>query len=340
MTMIRTISMLSIAVLVLLGTSNANAQKYEYNNKSGKGHSTNKGNNYNGGKSSSINKAVDYYKKHNGGSYNNNNSHHNNNSHRNSHGTYNSNKINSHYIDNRYFKNSHSNTNRHSGHTYHYDNNDHVIRNKYGHAIGKYQHNVFKQDSRYILPHHGNNHHGSYYYNGGSYWYYPQTDTHNAYANHKPVQIKYGGWSQYEDLSGRFEELCNEFCLDLYYNYQHNPGFKETYRQAYNLLTTAQWIHAPEHRNDRNGIKSRLKGLDAGYYGLLNDCQGWTRQQRKQVGNLHVESKLDLIETSLLHLMNDVGVERTPQHVINEKAPAPAAFEKAPSPDSFAPLKP
>ena len=93
----------------------------------------------------------------------------------------------------------------------------------------------------YVIPshsHYGNQHHGSYYVTGKNYYYTPSSVTYSTSMNvapappRDPVQLQFGGFSRCEDLSGRLESEVNNFCLDLHYNYQHNPGFGESYREA------------------------------------------------------------------------------------------------------------
>ena len=156
----------------------------------------------------------------------------------------------------------------------------------------------------------------------------------------KPVQIAFGGFTQVEDISGRLETLTNELLLDLHYNYPHNPGYAETYGEAYQLLQVAKYIHAAEHARDRAAIQSKLNGMDALFHHVQNDVRGWSRHHHRQVGQLGILSKMDMIESALHHLMNDVGVQQAPASgVANGVAPpppgvAPGALTTAPPPSA------
>lgn len=68
------------------------------------------------------------------------------------------------------------------------------------------------------------------------------------------MQVEFGSFSHVDDLASRLEELTNELCLDLHYNYSHNAGFRETYGEGYQLLAVAQFIHGAEHNNDRDAF--------------------------------------------------------------------------------------
>lgn len=210
---------------------------------------------------------------------------------------------------------------------YNIDHNSHVIRDRHGHIIGRYHHNVIHQDSRYIVPHSGQHHLGTYYVRSGRYYYYPQTAS--SQVRYQPQLVSFGGFSHVDDLALRLETLSNEFCLDLHYNYAHNHGFRETYREAYHLLQVAKYIHDAEHRNDRLAVQRELGGLDQLFHHLEDDVRGWSRHHRRQIGQLGILSKMDLMESTLHHLMNDVGVHATPAY---EQAPPPEAIEQAPPP--------
>lgn len=214
---------------------------------------------------------------------------------------------------------------------YHIDHHDHVIRDSHGHIIGRYHHDVVHSGSSYILPHSGNHHHGTYYVNDGGYFYHPNSSGLNAHTV-QPVAIEFGGFSHVDDLASRLEMLTNEFCLDLHYNYSHNPGFAGTYAEAYEILQIAKFIHAAEHQHDRQAIAERLGGVDQLFHHVQDDVRDWTRHQHRQIGHLGIVSKMDLIESTLHHLMNDVGVALTPDP--NEQAPPPGGVggEQAPPP--------
>jgi len=223
---------------------------------------------------------------------------------------------------------NHGNHHNHSGYSpgYHIDHHNHAIRDSHGHVIGNYHHDVIHQNSTYIVPHTGHAHHGTYYQRDNGYYYYPQTaNLGNAQLQSQPVQVKFGSFSHVDDLAFRLEKLSNEFCLDLHYNYSHSPGFTETYSEAYQILEVAKYIHAAEHHNDRKAIAERLGGLDQLFHHVQDDVRGWHRHHHKQIGQLGIQSKMDLMESTLHHLMNDVGVAETiiDEHG-EEQAPPPA----------------
>ncbi len=209
------------------------------------------------------------------------------------------------------------------GPTYRIDSRSNVVRDRHGATIGRYGRNVIHRDSTYIVPHTGGQHRGTYYVREGRHYYHPQTAsaTGGHHPAGRPQLVAYGGFSQVDDLSGRLETLLNEFCLDLHYNYSHNPGFQQAYREAYQVLDAAKHIHAAKHHGDHAAVQQRLANVDQLFHHVQSEVQGWASDHHQQVGSLGTLSKMDLIESTLHHLLNDVGV-----------GPAPADRRQAPPP--------
>ncbi len=210
----------------------------------------------------------------------------------------------------------------------HIDHDDRVVRDSHGHIISRHHGGNAHRNWDHIVPRYQTNHSGSYYSSGGRYYYAPQTaGIGQAPA---PVAVQFGSFSHVDDLAVRLEGLTNELCLDLHYNYQHNHGFRETYAEAYQILQVAKFIHDAEHAQDRQAIAARLGGLDALFHHVEDDVRGWSRHHHRQIGSLGILTKMEYIESTLHHLMNDVGVQAAPQGP--EQAPAPGGVELAPPP--------
>ena len=215
---------------------------------------------------------------------------------------------------------------------YHIDHHDHVVRDSHGHVIGRYHHDVVHQNSTYIVPHTSHSaHHGTYHVHNNRYYYTPQTaSTGTRHVVARPTVVEFGSFSHVDDLAARLESLSNEFLLDLHYNYSHNHGFRETYAEAYQLMEVARFIHAAEHQHDREAIQGRLNGMDSLFHHLQDDVRGWSRHHHVQIGQLGILSKMDMIESALHHLMNDVGVQQAPAPGANGQAPPPAGSAGSP----------
>ena len=217
---------------------------------------------------------------------------------------------------------------------FHVDHHDHVIQDSHGHVIGRYHHDVIHRNAQHIVPHLNTFHHGTYYRQNGHSFYHPQMAMIGTLqVPPTPQEITFGGYGHVDDLAQRLELLMNDLCLDLYYNYSHNPGFRETYSEAYSLLETSKFIHAAEHANDRDAISRKLGGADALFHHVEDDVRGWSRIHHRQIGTLGILSKMEMAESVLHHLMEDAGVK--PE--IPEVAPAPGIGgpELAPLPTTF-----
>ena len=183
---------------------------------------------------------------------------------------------------------------------------------------------------RHVVSQFAPQYRGTYSERNGHSYYQPS-------ANAALEEIRFGSFSHVDDLAVRLEYLSNALCLDLHYNYSHNHGFAETYAEAYSILEAARFIHALEHNHqDRAAIQARLGGLDALFHHVQDDVRGWSRIHRRQIGDLGIITKLDLMEGTLHHLMNDVGVRTS---AFDEAAPLPATAEVAPPPVPMAPRR-
>ena len=200
---------------------------------------------------------------------------------------------------------------------------DDVIRDGVGDAIRKYSDDLIPHDSTHIIPHTNGHNHGNYYVRNGEYYYVPRTTT--GHQNHRRQQVAFGSFSHVDELASRLETLSNQFCLDLHYNYSHNPGFRETYREAYQMLQVAKYIHAAKHQHDRRAIRKELSGVDQLFHHIQDDVRGWSRHHHRRIGRHGISSQMAMIESTLHHLINDVGVNPTSlrQGAEVEQAPAP-----------------
>ncbi len=197
---------------------------------------------------------------------------------------------------------------------------------QYGRIIGRYGRVAIIPHSVYGAPHTS-----PYFSRNGLNSFDPQ-----IYGGSSPTivppQVEFGAYSHVDDLAIQLETLVNEFCLDLYYNYSHNYDFMATYREAYQILEISRFIHAAEHIYDRDAIRSKLGGLDALFRHVQDDVRGWTRLHHRQIGRFGIQAKMDLIDSTLQHLMNDVGVTLTPTVDGPVGAPLTVPVEPPPTP--------
>ena len=143
-----------------------------------------------------------------------------------------------------------------------------------------------------------------------------------------PAKLEFGGFGHVDALATRLETEANRWCLDMHANYHHNPGFAETYVEAYKILQAAQYVHSAEHRYDRPAIRAELVALDPLFHHVQEKIKSWTRQQTLAVGDTGINGKAEAIESILHHLLYDVGIQV--QHgggatEVPGQAPAPQA---------------
>lgn len=150
----------------------------------------------------------------------------------------------------------------------------------------------------------------------------PLTDP-RLWAYQPLPRVTFGGCTHIDDLAHRLEIVMNELCLDLYYNYSHNPGFQVTYAEAYELFQLARGIHAAQHHPDRATLQSQLAGTDHLFHHVRDDVRGWTRNPRRQVGSRGIMAKIEMADAILHRLMEDVGVRIDP---VLESPPAPGVL--------------
>jgi hypothetical protein len=184
----------------------------------------------------------------------------------------------------------------------------------------------------------------TYYFDSGIDYYVPRSyDIQRTYViprtyvadpgavvAAKPVEVEAPGIAQVDDVAGHLLQLVNEFCLDLHFNYRHNLGFDETYRDAYELLNAAKFVPANENQGDRAEVTRRLDEMDGLLRRIQQQIRGWSRQHSRQIGQAGALTKLAAVEATLHRLLSDFGVKG--MHESAEAGPADDGTEVAPAP--------
>ena len=217
----------------------------------------------------------------------------------------------------------------------------HVIVDPHGQHVTSHH-----EDYQYVIPPQQHNH-GTYYTNNDTHYYYqappvayrPGTQVPLRPATPvQPTALEFGSFSHVDDLSGRLATMANELCLELHYNYGNNPGFAPIYAEAYQILEAAKFAHNMEHQGDRDGLARTLGDLDPLFHHVQEEMAGWNRNERKTIGQLSIDDKMQQMEALLHHTLFDVGVR--PQHDDQvEQAPPPGGggVEQAPPPSGATP---
>lgn len=207
---------------------------------------------------------------------------------------------------------------------------------------GWFSHGGYHSGWGHVVPSH-HHHSGLYYSYGGANYYTPvmppvpvQVFRPQAGGNlaviappadpiaPQSVQLEFGGFRQIEDLSGRLVIEANLWCLDMHYNYSHNPDFATTYRDAYQVLLTAKSVQAAVGQGNRESIRNQIAAAEPLFHQVQERMKTWTREERRSVGDGGFSAKASVVESILHHLLYDVGI--TPQHspMPEEQAPPPA----------------
>ncbi len=185
-------------------------------------------------------------------------------------------------------------------------------------------------DYRYVVP--ATPRHGTFYTYEDQHYFTPPAPPvviNQPVVVQRPVQAEFGAFKHYEQLSDRLETLANQLCLDLHYNYQRNRNYAETYREAYQMMQMAKFIHGGEHRGDRDAVRKAGRDIDDLFHHVQAELKTWTREERRRVGEYGLMAKVEELEAMIHHMLFDVGVK--PDHNRDEVAPPPRG-EVAPPP--------
>lgn len=123
----------------------------------------------------------------------------------------------------------------------------------------------------------------------------------------RPVS-QWSSFSHVDDLAMQLERQANTMCLEMHHNYQQNPGFNETYSEAYEILNTAKEIHAMEHTGNRDRMREAAARIDELFHHVQDDVRHWQRYGRRYFGQGGLRARMDDVEDTLHHLMQDMGV--------------------------------
>ena len=151
-----------------------------------------------------------------------------------------------------------------------------------------------------------------------------------TYVQRVPHTSTFGSRRHLDRLADQLRKQANDITWEMYRSYQHNPEFVETYNEMYKLLGDAQHIHDLIHdaayrhgHHDVDHIADDLHEFDALFHHIEDDIEHWapTYNSRHFVhahGNLH--SKMEHMEETLHHLMDDYGVRSN----VTTQTPPPA----------------
>jgi len=223
----------------------------------------------------------------------------------------------------------------HRDHDHDHDHDrDHDRRGRYHHG-SRYG----RADWTFVVPAR-NNYVGAYFTIGKVHFYTPSPIVPVApivgnasrppvVEVQKPVELKFGGFNRHHDLAQRLVYEANAMCLDMHYNYRNNPDFNHAYREAYDILQTAKFIHAKEHQGDHQAIRERMVAADRLFHHVDDQLRRWVPGGNRRIGNDQLPEKIANVEAIIHHLCYEVGIQPHGQPAApppvnpNEQAPPP-----------------
>jgi hypothetical protein len=205
---------------------------------------------------------------------------------------------------------------------------DHRRRWRQRHHGSRFGHN----DWNFVVPHR-NNHAGAYFSIGKLHFYTPSPIVPArpgvSVQVQKPAELRFGGFQRHSDLGGRLVYDANALCLEMHYNYRNNPGFAHAYREAYDILQAAKFIHAREHQGNHQAIRDRAAAVDRLFHHVQEQVANWRPTGNVRVGDDDLWGKIGNVEAIIHHLCWEVGVQphhdehQAPARPIDPNQPAP-----------------
>jgi hypothetical protein len=139
--------------------------------------------------------------------------------------------------------------------------------------------------------------------------------------------VTYGGFSHIDELAVEMEQRARDILWEMHFHYRHNRDFDVTYSEAYSMLNQAKFIHQAEHRGDRAAISRAVTELDHLFHHIEDDIRSWRTSHRHFSSRGSLSDKMEAMELTLHHLMEDVGIE-----VSTTDPPPPGGFGNPPAP--------
>lgn len=172
---------------------------------------------------------------------------------------------------------------------------------------------------------------GAFYLHDDKRYYTPRHQDDGHHDEQRPVPVEFGGFKHHQELAERLDALSNELCLDLHHNYSQNHGFKDIYREAYELRQAAKFIHDSEHREDHKGIQRSATTIDKLFHHVQAEITDWQSQNQRTIGRYSLAAKMEEMEAVIHHLIFDVGV-RVNHGETHGSSQTPTGVEQAPAP--------
>lgn len=141
--------------------------------------------------------------------------------------------------------------------------------------------------------------------------YYPPAGSYPSQPGPHPNYV-FGAYEHVDELAAALETQTNLLCWTLHRSYQRNPGFAQTYREAYEMRATAKYLHDLEHHHgNRDRIRQVAADLDNQFHHIEQDVAAWSEDNdfHGVRGQGRIVADLRRVEDTLHHLMTDIGMK-------------------------------
>ncbi len=129
--------------------------------------------------------------------------------------------------------------------------------------------------------------------------------------------VTFGGRTHLDALSADLKYRANAICWEMYRNYRTNPGFRPTYRAAFEMLQEAKHIYRLVYNDEyhlrsprqKDHIAADLAQINALFHQIEQNIANWRAdfENPYHPGNLH--NMVEDFEQTLHHVMQDYGVK-------------------------------
>jgi hypothetical protein len=126
--------------------------------------------------------------------------------------------------------------------------------------------------------------------------------------------------SHVDDVSWQVRRRANAICWEIYRYQRHRHDFKSVYREAYEMLKTAEYVHDLIHNHGRRSrVRAEVQVLDQLFHHIEGDLALWANSDRQFHVSFHspengvrtLQKMMERLENTLHHLMQDIGINRS-----------------------------
>lgn len=140
------------------------------------------------------------------------------------------------------------------------------------------------------------------------------------FAERPNREYRFGTRTYTTELAQDLARQANAICVELDRNYRDNRGYRETYRDAYVLITDSQHIqqliregYLRQTRRNDDHIEKDLRDLDRLFHSVERDVRHWDPDRRNpgRQDRATLTRLMNDFDTTLNLLMTDYGVRDT-----------------------------